>query len=306
MSEADQADILTPPEEVPAEAPPAPAEEFQFKTLPPEVSFATRAVPPPGACYIAQGDHLYVEVRNAVSGGGVYIEARLLLPDGRLVEFQERVQATADRALCTRWIPLAEGFFLTLHVRPFGAVKAGGLYARVLLVPAGPVGNRYPQLLAAGYPAYPLGLTWPYPRYVSPCEGPGRLRYILGTDPAPGYYVSEAVPTGVRWKLVALGCDFTTGPTVVDRWVSTIIYSPSGYIHVFVPGTVAQPASQTRSYYWAIGVPYASGYSGGVILAPLPDQLYLPAGMIITIQAGGVAGDDFGPPRMIVEEWVEP
>jgi hypothetical protein len=306
MSEADQADILTPPEEVPAEAPPAPPEEFPFVTLPPQVSFLSQQVPPPGWLYITPDDSLTIRAWTALTGVTLAFDARVLFPDGRIGSYWDRYALTGGVAENSFEIRLAEGFLLSLWIRPTTTVPVGGCWVQCILQRGGGAAATQVQLIAAGYATTRAGLAWPYPRYQNPVEGPGRLRRIKGTDPGPGNIIMEYVPSGTRWKLISLFCTFTTSATAGNRAVYLYFLDSLG-LWLAVPPGVLQPASSVAYYTWSIGV---QNYAPAVALyyaMPLPADLYLQAGADIMVAASGMqAGDDFSAPQLLVEEWVEP
>lgn len=302
MNEEELPEVLE--EEAPEEAPPP--EEFPFVVYPPEITFATREVQPPGASYVSPCDALRVEIRNAISGLTVHLHARLLKPSGELVQGLYSYTPTADRALNTYTHGLAEGCLIALVVDAPANAKPGGCYARVLLVRGAAPVIPLSQVLVSGYVVTGSGLKWPYPRYVGPSEGPGRLRVIIGTNPAPGNAVVEYVPTGARWRLLGLEVTFTTDATAVDRYVRLALGSNGASAFRTSP-TIAQPASQMWIYDWAIGVTRAAGPLGAYVQDALPDHFALPAGWWISVYPYGIQpGDDFGAPNLYVEEWIEP
>ncbi len=302
MSQGDQLEALLEA----AAPPPAPAEEFEFQTKPPEISFQTERVRPPAELYVGRDDRLLVTAVNAIPGAKIYVTVRLLLPNGQISSNDYVYTPASDRAIYAWQIPLVESFLLSATISPSGAVRSGGLWARCMLVRGAGLGESWPQILAAGYLARQSALAWPYPRYQNPCEGPGWMRLIDGTDPAAGVSIAETVPTGARWKLVSVLAWLATSAVAGDRHVSLDLSSPAG-VWLRIPPAIIQPASQTYYYTWAIGVnPYTSTLVG-LVARPLPDQLTLTPGQQFIVQCGGMlAGDDFGAPRYLVEEWVEP
>jgi hypothetical protein len=302
VSQGDQIEAL-----LEAAAPaPAAEEEFQFGTLPPEISFQTARVPPPAWLYVGPDDRLRIEAATSITGVTLRLDVRLLLPNGEINSSVWTFGPTGNRAINTWWVTLAEAFLLSVFASTDSAVPPGACWVRCLLVRGGGSGASLAQAIVAGYLAQRSGLAWPYPRYQNPVEGAGRLRLIDGTDPAPGVSIAETVPVGARWKLVSVFCWLATSALAGDRHVYLQLMSPAG-IWLWIPPALAQPASQTYYYSWAIGInPYTSSIVG-LVARPLPDQLTLTPGQQFMVQATGMlAGDDFGPPRYLVEEWVEP
>jgi len=289
------------------EAPPAPApEEFKFGTLLPEVSFATRYVQPPSECYISPDDSLLIQAWNVLAGVSLAVNARILKPDGTIIQSTWAYTPTSLAALNEWRQGLAEGFLLTLSVHSAQA-QAGACYVRAMLV-RGAIPGAWPvaQTLVAGYVVRGSTLSWPYPRYMGPCEGPGRLRVITGTDPAPGWHFSETVPAGVRWRLLSCAATLVTSATVGDRYVQ--LYMDDGSNLWFRGNTlVVQPANYIGNYTWAVGVAARAGPAAGWVQDALPDRITLAAGWRFRTYTMGLdVGDNWGAPVYYVEEWVEP
>jgi hypothetical protein len=296
------------PEVVEEAAPPAPpvAEEFPFGTLPPQVSFATRQVQPPAECYISPDDWLYIWAWNAQAGVTLNVDARVLHPDGEIKQNSWTFIPTNDCVVSAWRQGLTEGFLLTLTVTS-GQTQAGGCYVQVLLMRGmAPVHWPIAQVMVSGYLVRASPLGWPYPRYVGPCEGPGRPRVILGTNPPAGVQILEQVPAGVRWRLLSIFASLTTSAAVADRYVMLVLADPVTMWWVCSP-LAAQPASVQRNYTWAVGVDARIGVLPEWIQDRLPDRITLGAGWgFYTMMVNMQAGDNWAAPQYYVEEWVEP
>ena len=289
------------------EAPAAPAEEFAFGTLEPEISYTTKQVQPPALCYISPDDSLLIQAWNVVAGVVLVVNARILKPDGTLIQSTWTYTPTAAAALNEWREGLAEGFLLTLSVDSAQA-RAGACYVRVRLLRGAAAGvYLVSQTMAAGYVVMGSGLSWPYPRFVGPCEGPGRLRLITGTDPAAGAQVLEVVPAGVRWRLLAVRAVLITNATVVDRYVLLCMEDGTPTRWWASSPVVAQPASIGYTYQWTLGLNAGVGPLAFLPRDVLPGGVTCPAGWrILTDAYGFQAGDNWMAPVLYVEEWVEP
>ena len=286
---------------------PAPAEEeFTSRTLIPVVSFRTKLVDPPSASYVGRDDRLIVELRNAVSGLTVHVHVRLLLAPGELLQSLHSFTPTADRALNSYTIYLAEGFLLGLTVDAVGDAKPGSCYCRVRLAMGSAPTIPIPQVLLAGYVVTGSALVWPGARYVGPAEGPGRVRWITGTTPSAGSGVYETVPTGARWDVRLLSARFTTNTVAGNRYVHFILLSGSDY-QWFGATQLAHAANTQIRYEYAAGAirAYFTGLDG--VQDALPYPLILTAGMQFGVGVSGMdAGDQWDQVRYLVEEWIEP
>lgn len=180
-------------------------------------------------------------------------------------------------------------------------IKRGVCFVRITLQG----GGRQLALLAQGYVSDSENLSFPNGPIKGSLEGPGLMRSITGTDPAAGINVSETVPTGARWRLHTLHAVLVTDATVSNR--TSFISISDGTNLVGVHGALqAQAASNTFRY--SLSPTLAKGdNSAGYITIGFPPFLLLPAGYIIaTITANLQAGDNWGAPQMLVEEWIQP
>ena len=285
---------------------PAAAEEFQFGTLPPEISFQTERVPPPAWLYVGAGDRLWVVAWNAMPNSFVAVHVRLLLPNGKISMNLYNMPLTDDRARNELFIPLVESFLLSVTVTPGPVMPPGSCWVRVLLLNGGGSAISYPQGIVGGYIAKGGALTWPYPRFQNPVEGPGRLRIITGTDPPPGWEINEVVPVGARWRLLAMRATVVTSAVVSDRYTS--LYFDDGLTTWYNSAPLAvRTAGVNGDYDWGIGVAPRNGPPTGFFQDALPDGITLAAGWRFhTNTIGRDVGDDWGAPVYYVEEWVEP
>jgi hypothetical protein len=278
----------------------------EILTRPPAVSFGLEKVAPPFPSYVSAADRLVIEARSSVSNLEFQAHLRLLKPDGEIVPGLNTYKPSADRSLNTWGQDLAEGFIVGLVVDAPANAKPGACYVRVLLVRGAAPTPPIAQVLVAGYVVTGSGLIWPQPRYVHPAEGPGRLRIITGTDPAAGNQILETVPTGARWKLLALRAALLTSAAVANRSVQ-LWFDDGATTWYELPPMVDQPASTYYTYNWAIGVSTRAGVPTGWVQDPLPDRITLAAGWRFqTVVANMQAGDDWYAPVYYVEEWVEP
>lgn len=160
-------------------------------------------------------------------------------------------------------------------------------------------------LLAAGYVTEHRHLTWPPGIFEHSVDGAGRLRSITGTDPAAGTQILETVPTNARWKLKTLRILLTTNGTVANRRLIVII--DDGAIEIWrVRTPVDQTASTARNYLYSMGRQKDTAFVTDEIHLPLPDDLVLFQGWRVrTITDNMQAGDNYGPPQLLVEEWIE-
>lgn len=126
---------------------------------------------------------------------------------------------------------------------------------------------------------------------------------VTGTDPAANAEISQTVPSGELWELVAVTVALVQGITQTPQPILTIT-DGSSTIYESIGSTAAQAVSTTCQYTWAAGLTI-SGQVGATTnvhsVAPLPVGLVLPAGYVIaTNTIGKGANSDYGAPRFYV------
>src|SRR5215471_1246247 len=121
----------------------------------------------------------------------------------------------------------------------------------------------------------------------------------LGTNPAAGSEISETVPAGASWGLLAVSISLVQGLTQTPQPVLTI---DDGTDIVFqsVGASAAQAVSTTCRYNWAPGLATSAVLGSGancVAFAPLPAGLVLGAGWRVRTSTLGIgANSDYAAP----------
>ncbi len=275
-------------------------------TQPPHVSFGTQAVAPPSPFYVAPNAQLSLNtVANPTVGATSYaVMVRFLRFDGQIIAFvREMVTANGNGTLVMQ---LAEGFLLNASVRittsgPF--FSPGNFYAflNIRQVQAEILMN-IPLISDYVTPSYVA--TWPGGQFTQPQQGRGKIRSIVGTDPAAGAEISETVITATRWRLIAFSANLATSAVVGNRRV-TLVHDDGANIYARAFLTANIVATTNVSFTFADSYPNAANPDNNQE-APLPAQDYMFTGFRIrTITAGLDPGDNYGPPTYLVEEWVD-
>jgi hypothetical protein len=128
---------------------------------------------------------------------------------------------------------------------------------------------------------------------------------VAGTDPAAGAEISETVPAGKRWRVLGIQFTLVTNANVanrepvivVDDGTNTLFQSPAGANHA---------ASLTWAYSASnVGQPVNGTTATTVRQMNLP-ALLLPAGSRIRTSTTNIqAGDNYGAPRLLVQEFAQ-
>lgn len=207
----------------------------------------------------------------------------------------------SDRSLATSTVRLTSiPKHLTLRTAATG-VKRGVCYVKVSLR----VDQAVIALLCAGYVTDTGTQAFPNGKIESSLDGPGLVRTITGTDQAAGVNISETVPTGARWKLRSILFTLVTSATVTTRVVQLEI-DDGTTVSWFFRDSSGQAASVTRRYLFANN--FQSRIDPGSdnqYMTLLLDAFLLAGYRIKTNPDNFQAGDNFGAPIYIVEEWIE-
>jgi len=257
------------------------------------------------AIYVGADDHLRLTTFNAAAAVAVALEARVMDVGGEVQAFADRHVPNTDRTTASTLIRLREGWLLDWLVRATaGTPRVGQCFAIVELV-RGFTGAVVPiAVLGQGYVTDTSRLGGPGSRLTASIAGPGVLRSITGTDPAAGVEIAETVPTNARWRPLAIQFAFVTDATVANREVSLVVDDgATGFARV--PSGTAQTATLTRTYSAFHHAPRNTIAQDGTLNLPLP-RIDLQGGHSLrTVTTNLQAGDNFGPPQLLVEEWIE-
>ena len=272
----------------------------------PEISHLIPGVPPAAALYISPNEQLLVSSRGYACQYPVYVKLRMLRPGGYVDTTVYMHQPSSDRSSVTTYHDLAEGHLLTVMVyAPGSYYRRGQCFVTVGLQRGeGAVGIYHHQLIA-GYVTTLSALVWPWARLESSVEGPGLIRAVAGADPAAGAEILVTVPTAARWRLHSIRFALVTDATAVNRESDLIIDDGATTLLIIEPPAL-QGAGGTRGYNYGADFPSLNALTQEFLI-PLPVGLILLTGYRIrTVTANLQAGDNYGIPQVLVEEWIEP
>lgn len=259
-----------------------------------------------GGLYLTGEDHLRLTTWGALASAVVTLEARLIDRDGCLVPIVATHTPTSDRTSATTIVPLAAGVLTGAQLRvTSGAAVRGHIYA-ILEVIRGLGATVQPlQTLLGDYVVSNGRLAWPGSPIRSSIEGPGRLRSITGTDPAAGAEISEAVPTGARWRVLSVRASLATSAVVANRQADlTLDDGANVFATLPTPGNLT--ASNTWRVSWFPGAVKDATLAEGTS-SPLPTDTRVAAGARLRTATTNLdAGDNWSAPQYLVEEWIEP
>jgi hypothetical protein len=132
------------------------------------------------------------------------------------------------------------------------------------------------------------------------------IKLVTGADPAANAEVSDTVPAGKWWELLAVALTLVQGITQTPQPI-LIIDDGTTTLYEGFGSSAAQAVSTTCVYTWGPDVSL-SGQVGATTnvhsTAPLPSGLYLPGGYRIrTNTIGKGANTDYGAPSYFVIEY---
>jgi len=283
-----------------------------IQALPRDVQFRLDNVLPAPLIYLGPNDRLWIRAYNSVAGAEVEVRGRILLPGGALFDFSAKLAPSSDRIANDQTLDFrlprdVNGFFLEhlLVVRSAGSFRRGQFFVQVAVFRgSGQSGFRH-QVLASGYVGFDLALAWPGTGVLSPLEGPGALVSVAGSDPAAGAEISETVPAHARWRLQGISFALATSAVVAGRIVSVLIDDGASEF-MRISNSSTQGASATFRYtVGAFGNNVSIAGSNTVVLMMPPDLFLFQGWRVRTLTTLLDAGDNFGPPQLCVEEWIE-
>lgn len=274
-------------------------------TTPSLVTYESHGIQPPSPLHIKTDDDILVKIFAPTIGlpFSVNVEFRLLTPEGEIKP--SRTVILVNASTVTQRFNLGECFILSAGASLANSTaKRGQVFLQCFVVRNITADVLTLWTLLSEYLTTNFRPSWPNGQIATPQEGFGNLRSITGTVPGVGNDISETVPTGVRWKLIALSGILTTSATVANRNVSCQL--DDGVNTYFTsPSYFSETANSTFGYTLQ-QLSNSATITGGNIPLQIPPEIVLSAGHRIRTRTQGLqAGDQFSAPQYLVEEWVD-
>ncbi len=257
--------------------------------------------------YLTGEDNLKLTVFNAAAGVTVALTGRTL-PFGstRPSPFKQLLIPATDRSASTVILPLDDGWLLNAQVVvAAGSPAIGQTFVRVSVIrgitsQADEVLTLFADYVTAKQPA-----SYPDSPIAATTDGAGAVRSITGSLPAAGAEVSEVVPTGARWMLLAFEADLTTAVAVANR-VPQLTLDDGANVYARVSVNQNETASQTWRNSYQQGIPQQADLTRFIITTSIGCELMLGSGhRIRTVTAGIQGADQYAAPQYLVREWIE-
>lgn len=276
-------------------------------TRAPRVEFTERFVQPPGALYLSPDDALRLQLVSSAVGARARLLARILEPAGNVRYWQNELATVTARVAIRDDFKGLEGFLLGLIVDLVqGGAASDWFFASVQLGLGVSAPGRPFQALCHGYFEDEQPLFWPGGNYRDPWDGRGFPRQAAGTNPGAGAQFAFSVPEGARWRIQGMDVTLVTDANAANRRFILEARAFGGAVYFATAAQVVQTASLTWRYNvapWGMD----SDNRDGRLLVNWPAEVILVDGDEIGSAAANLqAGDDFGAPTLLVEEWYQP
>lgn len=260
----------------------------------------------PAAFFVTGSDALQVSSWNALAGVTLTIAGRFRTLDGEDHPFVFTHAPNTNRTIASSVFPLGDGWIVNATVFVSAAAPIiGQTFVRLQIVRGFSSSGIVLATLAAGYVTAVQPVAWPGGAVQGSLDGAGAVRSIAGSTPGAGAEISEAVPTGARWELLAFSCRFVSGAAVANRdpvWTlddGATIYARNGWNALVV-------ASTTIDFTLEPGFAAPWNDQGGHANVPLPINLRLAAGhRIRTVTTNIQVADQYSAIQYLVREWLE-
>lgn len=260
----------------------------------------------PSALYLEFDDELRVTAFNSVASVVLEIRSRIFGLGRKVQVSRDTLTPSTSRAASSKTIGTDEGWLIGGEVFVSGAAPLiGQCFVVVEVVRGLNTGAPALQLIGAGYVTANTPVAFPSFPPASPLDGGGALRSIAGTTPGAGVELSETVPTGARWELLAFQATFVTSAAAANR-VPQLTLDDGTTVYYQLGAALNQAASLTQRRSWFQGAPAPYLDNANNLPLPLPMNLRLGAGhRIRTVTAAIDVGDQWSAVRYLVREWIE-
>lgn len=262
----------------------------------------------PAGFYSSGEDTLVVTAFCKLSGVTLAVRYRAIDLDGRPVTSGDNFAPTSNRLATTLTIRLPIGWIYSVDIfATAGLPRMGDCYVTVDVVRGESAAGTVQQTLVQNYVTTSYKLAWPGSTSISPLDGVGSLRVIVGSTPAPGADIAEQAATSARFQILAFQSRLVCGIGVANRQPElTIDDGANEYYRA--PSLAAIPASTTIRITWAPGMTnqISTSAAPGSWIVTLGDQLYVPpGGRVRTLTQGIQAADQWDAPRYLVNDWID-
>lgn len=257
------------------------------------------------ALYLTGEESLRIRSFNSAAGVYLAVEGRVLQLTGQLEAMSSPHVPNTDRTPATTVIALGPGWLSHVSVRATqGAPRRGQCFVVVELVRGRDNAMQPLGVVLQGYVKELTGLAWPGSPIIDSPEGPGVIRSITGTNPGAGAEVLETVPANARWRVLSVAIQFQASAAAANR-ETVLLLDDGATTYAAIPTGRTVTANQGPLITFARGVDRFAFATAVPIAAPFPLVEMMGGHRLQTSTANLQAGDDYGAPQLLVEEWIE-
>lgn len=255
--------------------------------------------------YVSGEDVLQIESFNSAASVTLAIVGRFLTLEGVVMPFAFTHTPNTNSTSKKTLEKFGEGWLLNVDVIVTGGAPSASACFVLLTIQRGFTGAvQELALLNQGYVTTTQRLPYPPVPVASSTSvtANGTARIVVGSVPAAGAEVSEAVPAGKTWRLLALHVNLTTSAAVANRNPGFEIQDGLGNV-VFSYNTGFNiAASGSCDLMGGLAINYGVDSFATHYAIPIPAFL-LPAGALIKTKTGAIqAADQYTAPILNVEE----
>jgi len=283
----------------------APAVSDVLASAIPGILSRARIVISPYPFGVSDADNLRVVSVNAAPGVTIEIHGRQAQAGLDSKPFRFVHTPNTNRTAKTEDFTLGGGLVTNLSIfATAGSPLIGQCFVIVQLVRSLGVTAYVMGTLLQGYVTTTQNVGWPGSAIVSSTDGEPVVRFITGTAPgAANTPITETVPTGARWELIAFAATLTTPDTAAAIQPSLNV-TFGGVTFLNAPQQVmAAGAYNNPLCCWSAGYSPNSTTKVNEPSASLPSGLKLLAGAVINVP--GLLFETWNAPHYIVREWQE-
>lgn len=260
----------------------------------------------PSPVYLTGEEGLRLSSVGNLAGLTLTLSGRILGLDNVVRPFVALHVPNSNRTIASTLELLSEGWLLGASVRVTGGSPSyGAVWAALELVRGSTGALTTVQALANDFVSAAAPLIWPGGADLDTLDAGGNLRSILGTTPGAGAEISEVVPTGARWQLLAFQSVLTTSAAVANRQPEFTLDDGANEFQR-APSLAAVVASSAVRVSWAPGMTNQISGTAASWMVSLGDEVILGAGYRLrTLTAAIQAADQWSQPRYLVREWFD-
>lgn len=275
----------------------------QIQSAPNLVAFDPKLAVPSQPLYLQRNDQIAFNLLTNGTSITVRVNYRWLTPTGEIQEGEFDTSPFTGFTFFT--LGIYEGWLLSFAARVTSSPVLGQwTFLQALITRSNNPNAQSPMhaLFWSGFIYVFTANGWPGLPAKEIADGPGVIRSITGSLPAPGAEIQETVPAQRRWLLLAFRATLTTSVAVANR-LAGISIDDGTNINFIIHTNVAQVASATGSINAAPGQPLYNDNSAQQLL-PLPVSNPLKVGFHLRTNTVNIqAADQWSAPQYLVLEW---